>query len=89
MPRTVVRVNLSLKVHRHTVIEVTSICEKFVIYPVITRSDKCIKGDPTQIHSGADDGNRTRMASLEGWSSTIELHPQLSRGLASDLEIRG
>jgi integrase len=23
----------------------------------------------------ADDGNRTRMTSLEGWSSTIELHP--------------
>ena len=25
--------------------------------------------------SGAGDGNRTRMASLEGWSSTIELRP--------------
>jgi hypothetical protein len=25
---------------------------------------------------GADDGNRTRMTSLEGWSSTIELHPR-------------
>ena len=25
---------------------------------------------------GAGDGNRTRMASLEGWSSTIELHPR-------------
>jgi hypothetical protein len=24
---------------------------------------------------GAGDGNRTRVASLEGWSSTIELHP--------------
>jgi hypothetical protein len=28
---------------------------------------------------GAGDGNRTRMASLEGWSSTIELHPHVSR----------
>ena len=27
-------------------------------------------------HSGAGDGNRTRMTSLEGWSSTIELRPQ-------------
>ena len=27
--------------------------------------------------SGAGNGNRTRMASLEGWSSTIELYPQL------------
>lgn len=24
----------------------------------------------------ANDGNRTRIASLEGWNSTIELHPQ-------------
>ena len=24
---------------------------------------------------GADDGNRTHVTSLEGWSSTIELHP--------------
>jgi hypothetical protein len=26
--------------------------------------------------SGAGDGNRTRMASLEGWGSAIELHPR-------------
>jgi hypothetical protein len=26
--------------------------------------------------TGAGDGNRTRMTSLEGWSSTIELHPR-------------
>src|SRR6185312_734365 len=25
--------------------------------------------------AGAGDGNRTHVASLEGWSSTIELHP--------------
>ena len=25
---------------------------------------------------GAGDGNRTRVISLEGWSSTIELHPR-------------
>src|SRR5580704_1531383 len=25
--------------------------------------------------AGAGDGNRTHIASLEGWSSTIELHP--------------
>jgi dihydroorotase len=29
------------------------------------------------IISGAGDGNRTHVASLEGWSSTIELHPRL------------
>ena len=28
--------------------------------------------------SGASDGNRTRMTSLEGWGSTIELHSQLA-----------
>ena len=29
-------------------------------------------------YSGAGDGNRTHAASLEGWNSTIELHPHLS-----------
>lgn len=34
-------------------------------------------GDPFYVAPcGADDGNRTRMTSLEGWGSTIELHPQ-------------
>ena len=28
--------------------------------------------------NGAGDGNRTHAASLEGWNSTIELHPHLS-----------
>ena len=26
---------------------------------------------------GAGDGNRTHVASLEGWNSTIELHPHI------------
>ena len=30
-----------------------------------------------QAHIGAGDGNRTHAASLEGWNSTIELHPQI------------
>ena len=29
------------------------------------------------LKSGAGSGNRTRVASLEGWCSTIELHPQI------------
>ena len=29
-------------------------------------------------NSGAGDGNRTHAASLEGWNSTIELHPHIS-----------
>ncbi len=33
---------------------------------------------PTQpTDYGAGDGNRTHVISLEGWSSTIELHPRL------------
>lgn len=41
-----------------------------------------IKKQPTNISVsrlffiGAGSGNRTRIASLEGWNSTIELHPQ-------------
>ena len=30
------------------------------------------------VSSGAGDGNRTHAASLEGWNSTIELHPHSS-----------
>ena len=30
----------------------------------------------TPAKSGAGDGNRTHAASLEGWNSTIELHPR-------------
>ena len=30
---------------------------------------------------GAGDGNRTHVTSLEGWNSTIELHPQGPRGI--------
>ena len=29
-----------------------------------------------RVSNGAGDGNRTRVSSLEGWCSTIELHPQ-------------
>jgi hypothetical protein len=29
--------------------------------------------------NGAGDGNRTHVTSLEGWSSTIELHPRRPR----------
>ena len=32
--------------------------------------------------NGAGDGNRTRVSSLEGWCSTIELHPQIHANLA-------
>jgi hypothetical protein len=31
-----------------------------------------------RVPAGAGDGNRTHVASLEGWSSTIELHPHSS-----------
>ena len=31
--------------------------------------------DPTR--AGADNGNRTRVTSLEGWCSAIELHPHI------------
>ena len=32
-------------------------------------------------HFGAGDGNRTHVTSLEGWGSTIELHPPKDRSL--------
>ena len=36
----------------------------------------CAVPVPGSPKTGAGDGNRTHAASLEGWSSTIELHPQ-------------
>ena len=36
-------------------------------------------GEAVGLRAGAGDGNRTRIASLEGWSSTIELHPRAGR----------
>ena len=35
---------------------------------------------PRQQFTGAGDGNRTHVTSLEGWGSTIELHPQVING---------
>ena len=35
---------------------------------------------PRQQFFGAGDGNRTHVTSLEGWGSTIELHPQVING---------
>ena len=32
---------------------------------------------------GADDGNRTHVVSLEGWSSTIELHPRVVKEMVT------
>ena len=39
----------------------------------ISNSDKSLR------YIGAGDGNRTHMTSLEGWSSTTELHPHTAR----------
>src|SRR5476649_2741881 len=36
---------------------------------------------PAANEVGAGDGNRTHVASLEGWCSTIELHPPGTRAL--------
>src|SRR5215468_6327195 len=42
----------------------------------------------TSLQTGAGDGNRTRIASLEGWSSAIELHPQLLNRANTYAEVR-
>ena len=34
-----------------------------------------VPGTALPLRDGAGDGNRTHAASLEGWNSTIELHP--------------
>ena len=44
----------------------------------IQLSYRCIIIAFVQKEIGAGDGNRTHAASLEGWNSTIELHPRTS-----------
>ena len=34
---------------------------------------------PRHFTNGAGDGNRTHVTSLEGWGSTIELHPRINQ----------
>ncbi len=49
----------------------------------------CVRITPTKLN-GAGDGNRTHATSLEGWCSTIELHPhftQCSKIIANELSI--
>ena len=46
-----------------------------------------LRGRPFCV-SGAGDGNRTRIASLEGWNSAIELHPRACEARRSSLATR-
>ena len=43
---------------------------------------------PRQNKQKAGDGNRTHVTSLEGWSSTIELHPQNENGAVDEARTR-
>jgi hypothetical protein len=45
--------------------------EKNDIIKIYNKKEECI----TFFFNRAGDGNRTHVISLEGWSSTIELHP--------------
>ena len=55
---------------------------------------RCSTAEPlahttTGFHLRAGDGNRTHVSSLEGWCSTIELHPQVSGWQDSNLRPPG
>ena len=39
-----------------------------------------MRWNPQRFSAGAGEGNRTLVSSLEGWCSTIELHPQAQKG---------
>ncbi len=51
------------------------------------RMDRADKAAPS-FFAGAGDGNRTRVASLEGWSSAIELHPRKENGAVDEARTR-
>ena len=51
-----------------------------VLYPAELQAHIVVPVNPylcPQVYNGAGDGNRTHATSLEGWGSTIELHPHL------------
>ena len=48
--------------------------------PIAIGGDRIGQRPDLRIRSGAGDRDRTGMASLEGWGSTIELHPRGLRG---------
>jgi hypothetical protein len=54
-------------------------------------ASKTQDGDPTKTgrECGAGEGNRTLIASLEGWCSAIELHPQTVNCIGSRLFVLG
>src|SRR3546814_11603110 len=47
-----------------------------------------LRAGPASRSPGAGDGNRTRTTSLEGWGSTIELHPRTRREIGGGGWIR-
>ncbi len=55
-----------------------TIFKRLVRFPILKKkkSDAIPTGTTSQF--GAGDGNRTHTTSLEGWDSTIELHPRLT-----------
>ena len=61
----------------HAVLETAALPTE--LYPYLCRFDSAVRACSEPSHAGAGDGNRTRTASLEGWNSTIELHPQNQR----------
>ena len=62
-------------------------CAGFHFRTSVTKSDRVLNTEKhksrfseknllSYVCNGAGDGNRTHATSLEGWSSTIELHPR-------------
>ena len=51
--------------------------EEAMVTPDYLYEDYMTVSIGTDSPSGAGNGNRTRVTSLEGWNSTIELHPHL------------
>ncbi len=59
---------------------VTGARDNRAMEPVAIGAERRGQGSDLPEQSGAGDRDRTGMASLEGWGSTIELHPRGLRG---------
>ena len=75
--------NTILKEHKKNIYKKSYRCFLWRRHPDLNRGIKVLQTSALPLGYsaiyGAGTGNRTRVSSLEGWCSTIELHPHLER----------
>lgn len=68
------------RAHTHRTPGTTRTCNLRIRSPLLYPVELRGLADGVESVGGAGDGSRTRVTSLEGWGSTIELHPRFGAG---------